>query len=194
MSFEIGKRRHRLNEIWDKLATVILLAAYLVVSLPSQAQSPKASFKFMGESYFHRFTKGDLSEFTPSGQADLKKWQDMITVNRYPDAKDGEALARAANAVLETYKQNGATIVRTDSIPRTTSKPAEHLIVALFKRPEFTETAFARFLMTPKVGASIVYSRRFYGEKSGNQMGDWLTKNGEKTEKALMAMSSVPRN
>src|SRR5215470_18785344 len=51
------------------------------------------AFSFAGVEYFHRFTKDDQHEFTPNGQEDLSAWTDMVTINIYRKAKDGEALA-----------------------------------------------------------------------------------------------------
>lgn len=156
-------------------------------------QSEKPSFTFAKQGYVHRFTKDTLHEFTPKGKPDLKKWIDMVTVNEYADAKDGDGLAAKANAVLDNYKAAKAMVIKTDSKPRTPTKPAEHLIVVLFPRPDFIEAAFARFVMNNGVGASVVYSHRIYGKKAGDAMSSWLKTNGEKTEKELMAMPSVPK-
>lgn len=158
---------------------------------PPPAEKP--SFTFAKQGYVHRFTKDALHEFTPKGKPDLKKWTDMVTVNEYADAKDGDGLAAKANAVLENYKAAKAMVIKTDSKSRTPTKPAEHLIVVLFPRPDFIEAAFARFVMNEGVGASVVYSHRIYGKKAGDAMSTWLKANGEKTEKELMAMPSVPK-
>lgn len=96
--------------------------------------------------------------------------------------------------MLETYKAAQAKVVRINSVPRTASKAAEYFIVVLFPRPTFIEASFARFVMSGGVGASIVYSHRIYGGKVGDAMSKWLLANGEKTEKALMAMPSVPKH
>lgn len=153
----------------------------------------KPTFTFAKQSYVHRYSKGNLHEFTPKNQPDLKKWKDMVTVNHYPDAKDGDGLAGKANAVLENYKANKAIVVRTNSVPRTDNKPAEHLIVVAFPRPDFIEAAFARFILRDGVGVSVVYSHRIYGKKVGDAMNQWLKANGEKIEKELMAMPSIPK-
>jgi hypothetical protein len=105
----------------------------------------KPAFSFQGVEYFHRWSKADQHEFTPAGQEDLKKWTDMITLNAYSDARDGDALAAKANAVLENYTRNKARVLKTNSVPRTANKEAEHLIAVVFGRPEFIEVAFARF-------------------------------------------------
>ena len=147
---------------------------------------------FSGVDYFHRWSKGEQHEFTPLGQEDLKKWADMITLNGYPDVRDGDALAAKANAVLENYTNNRARVLKTSSVPRTADRPAEHLIAVVFGRPEFIEVAFARLKMIDGVGCSIVYSHRIYGEKIGDQMSAWLSANGPKVEKALMVWSAIP--
>jgi len=160
----------------------------------AQGADAKAAFTFDKVEYFHRYTKGSLHEFTPKGQSDLKKWTEMFTINDYPAVKDGDALARSASSVLETYKANQAMVVRTDSVPSTPAKPAEHLVVVLFPRKEFIEVAFTRFLLDKDAGASLVYSHRIYGTKAGNVMSEWLKKNGERIEKALMAIPGVPKH
>jgi hypothetical protein len=152
----------------------------------------KPAFAFGGIGYFHRWSQNDQHEFTPTGQDDLEKWSDMITINRYPSAHDGDALAVKANAVLENYKSHGGRLLRTNSIPRTPARPAEHFIAVVFGRPNFIETAFARFKLVDRVGCSIVCSHRIYGEKIGDQMSKWLNDNGPKIEKMLMDWNNNP--
>jgi hypothetical protein len=147
---------------------------------------------FGGVGYFHRWSQNDQHEFTPTGQDDLEKWSDMITINVYPTAHDGDALAVKANAVLENYKSHGGRVLRTDSVPRTPDRPAEHFIAVVFGRPNFLEMAFGRFKLVDGVGCSIVYSHRIYGEKVGDQMSKWLNDNGPKIEKLLMDWNNSP--
>jgi hypothetical protein len=159
----------------------------------SSPNEKSAAFSLANIPYFHRYTKGDLHEFTPKGQDDLKKWTDMVTINYYSNATDGEALASAANTVLQNYKTNKAMVLKTSSVPRTPDKPAEHLIVVLFPRPEFIEAVFARFRMHEGVGTSVVYSHRIYGAKAGDPMSAWLKKNGPTVEKNLMSWNAMPK-
>ena len=151
-----------------------------------------AAFVFADVKYFHRFTKADLHEYTPDRQEDLKRWTDMVTINYYRQAKDGETLAATANRVLENYKANKAMVFKTDSIPRSKDKPTEHLVVVIFPRPDFIEVAFARFKMHKGLGMSVIYSHRIYGNKSGNEMSVWLEKNGPTTEMNLMKWNPAP--
>ena len=162
------------------------------IAAPIGPQKKAAAFSFSGVPYFHRFTKGDQHEYTPSGQEDLKAWKDMVTILYYPRVKDGEALAATANAVLENYKAARGMVLRTASVPRTKDKPAEHLVAVVFGRPEFIEVAFARFRMRDGIGNSVVYSHRIYGKKAGNAMSAWLKKNGPATEKKLMEWDAMP--
>lgn len=177
-------------------ACFVLLCAQTPVSalaLQSTNTNEKpAAFSFAGVAYFHRFTVNDQQEFTPRGQENLETWTDMVTMHRYPQAKTGEALAAIANAVLENYKANGATVVRTDSVPRTKAKPAEHLIVVMFKRREFTEIAFARFKMNAGVGTAAIYSHRAYGKTAGDVIGTWIERNAEAIERTLMTWNATP--
>jgi hypothetical protein len=145
----------------------------------------QAAFEFQDVDYFHRWSGGTQHEFTPAKQEDLDHWTDMITVNTYPDVSDGEKLAGTANAILGNYQRAGK-VLRTNSVPATDGKPAEHFIAVMFNRPDFAEAAFARVKLHDGKGHSFVYSHRFYGTKAADEMGEWLKANGEKTEKALM--------
>jgi hypothetical protein len=116
----------------------------------------------------------------------------MITMNVYPDAHDGDALAAKANAVLENYKSHKGMVLKADSVPRPPERPAEHFIAVVFGRPNFIEVAFARFKLVNGLGCSIVYSHRIYGEKIGDQMSAWLKNNGAEKEKALMEWNDIP--
>jgi hypothetical protein len=174
----------------------IFLAQYVVSELLPTAAGKKGKagvFSFAGVEYFHRFTKDDEHEYTPDGQEDLKAWTDMVTIQVYRKAKDGEGLAATANAVLENYKANRALVVKTDSVPRTRDKPAEHLIVVIFARPEFIEAAFARFRMHDGLGSAVIYSHRIYGSRVGDQMSAWLKTNGPTKESTLMNWDAMPQ-
>lgn len=174
----------------------LALLCALTVGSPASPVGPQkkkaAAFSFSGVPYFHRFSEGGQHEYTPSGQEDLKAWKDMVTIHHYPGVKDGEALAAAANAVLGNYKAAKGLILKTASVPRTKDRPAEHLVVAAFGRPGFTEAAFARFRLHSGVGTSVVYSHRVYGAKAGDTMSAWLKKNGPTTESSLMKWDAVP--
>ena len=169
-----------------------VLASVSLDRIAAAEDRGKAAFVFGGAGYFHRWSQNDQHEFTPTGQGDLQKWADMITVNVYPSAHDGDALAVKTNAVLENYKSHGARVLRTDSVPRTPDRSAEHFIAVVFGRPDFLEAAFARFNLVDGVGCSIVYSHRIYGAKVGDQMSKWLNDNGSKMEKTLMDWNSGP--
>ncbi len=95
------------------------------------AAPAKSAFTFRGVGYLHRWSMNGQYEFTPEGQQDLEKWSDMITMNVYPDAHDGEASASKANAVLENYKSHQGMVLKTNSVPRTSDRPAEHFIAVV---------------------------------------------------------------
>jgi hypothetical protein len=173
-----------------KLALCVAALGWSAVPAASSAVEPAFVFRDVG--YFHRWSQNEQHEFTPAKQEDLKKWSDMMTVNAYPGVDDGESLAATANAVLENYKKHQAKVLKTNSVPRTADRPAEHFIAVVFGRPDFIEVAFARFKLVEEKGFSFVYSHRIYGEKIGDQMSAWLSANGEAVEKALMEWSSYP--
>lgn len=153
------------------------------------------SFSLAGVPYFHRWSQGNQHEYTPKDQEDLEKWIDMVTLVVYPKVTDPRGLALTANTLLDNYqvtKSAKVVVLKTDSVPATKAKPAEHLIVALLATDTFIELAFTRLRLRKGVGGSVVYSRRFYGENVGDAAMAWVKKNGPATEKALLAWDAVP--
>jgi hypothetical protein len=144
------------------------------------------AFSFRQVEYFHRWSQAEQHEFTPAKQENLEHWTEMITINGYAGVDEGEKMAGTANAVLGNYRSHKGKILRTNSVPATDERPAEHFISVLFTRPDFAEAAFARFKLVDGKGYSFVYSHRIYGDKAGDEMNGWLKGNGEKIEKALM--------
>jgi hypothetical protein len=186
---------------WVRFRTVRIHAWLLILlalgCIPLDAQQiqttgTKRAFVFDGVGYLPRWSKNNQHEFTPEGQEDLEKWSDMITMNVYPDAHDGDALAAKTNSVLENYKSHHGKVLRTNSLPRTPDRPAEHFIAVVFARQNFIEVAFARFKVVDGTGCSIVCSHRIYGEKVGDQMSAWIDHNGAKIERTLMEWNNVP--
>ncbi|HVF70283.1 MAG TPA: hypothetical protein VM940_01630 [Chthoniobacterales bacterium] len=156
------------------------------------APNEKRAFVLRSVDYFHRWSQNDQHEFTPAGQEDLEKWADMVTINVYPDVHDGDALAVTANAVLANYKNAQAKVLKTDSRPRTSDRPAEHFIAVVFGRPDFIEAVFARIRLVDGTGCAVIYSHRIYGAKIGDEMSAWLKDNGPEMEKALMDWAPSP--
>jgi hypothetical protein len=179
-----------------KLSPIIGLAVGLIaLCVASSAVEPPAStppFSFNGAQYLHRWSGKDQYEFTPPGQEDLNHWSDMITVDPYPTAKDGDALAAMANGVLANYKKDHGKILGTHSVPRTADHPAEHFVAAVLGAPGFLEAVFVRFRMADGIGCAYVYSHRFYGPAVGMEMAAWLKANGPLTETALMSAQGLP--
>jgi hypothetical protein len=173
------------------LLVTLLLTVPAGVPVRSEPSEGRA-FALGDVDYFHRWSQNDQHEFTPQGQDDLEKWTDMVTINIYRDAHNGDALAAKANSVLANYEEAQAKVLKTDSRPRTADRPAEHLIVAVFARPTFVEVAFARLELSEGVGCSVVYSHRIYGEKIGDEMSAWLKEKGAETEKTLMQWAPFP--
>jgi hypothetical protein len=146
---------------------------------------------FAGVEYFQRWSTDSQNEFTPAGQEDLDRWADMVTILRYRNVAEDEGLAATANAVLENYKVNGAMVSKTNSVPQTKDRPAEHFVAVVFSRPEFSEAVFARFRMAEGFGSSIIYSHRIYGREIGEQMKAWLQENSPRIEDELLSWQPI---
>jgi hypothetical protein len=162
------------------------------VPLPQGNSKTKVTLKFNQTEYIHRWSQNGQNEFTPAGQENLEKWTDMVTIIFYPQASDGDSLARIANQVLENYKDTKGIILKTSSVPRTAERPAEHFIAAVLGRPTFLEAVQARFKLVDGNGVGIIYSHRIYGKEVGPQMSTWLKQNGPTLENVLMAWEWAP--
>jgi hypothetical protein len=174
------------------LVALSMLAPGALAKEPARpAQAAAQKLNFSGVEYVHRWSKNGQNEFTPSAQSDLKTWRDMVTVNVNERVATGDQLAALANGVVGNYGKAGE-IVRTDSKPRTQTAEAEHFIAAMLHAPGLTEAVFARVMLVEGKGAVVVYSHRAYGEHSDEVIGGWMDRNGEATERALMAWTGMP--
>ena len=176
------------------LAFVAAIGSFGTVSLTAQstrAAAPAITLSLAGTDYLHRWSKGGQHEFTPQGQEDLTKWDTMLTLNVHEPVRTGDQLADAANRLVGNYQRAGK-ILRTDSKPRTDKAEAEHFVAAILISREFLEAAFARVVLHDGEGLIVVYSKRVYGAKAGNEMSAWLEKNGPEAERQLLAWTSLP--
>jgi hypothetical protein len=178
---------------WIVVAGLLLHCSVLAGAdaLASSRPESAAALSFGGKLYHHRWSKGGQHEFTPDGNEDLSRWRDMVTVNTHDAVRNGEQLAALANSIRGDYQAHGK-ILRTDSKPRTPQRPAEHLIVAVFGRPEFIEAVFARIVLVDGTGVAAVYSHRIHGKEAAGLMGEWLAAHGPSIERTLMAWDGIP--
>ena len=172
-------------------ALLSLFCAVAIAQTGSGAGTGANRINFGGQDYVHRWSKDGQHEYTPPDEPDLKKWHRMVTIIVHEKVKNGEDLAKLANAVLGNYERVGK-VVRTDSKPRTSTTEAEHLVVVIFGRPGFVEAAFARVKLVAGVGTVTVFSRRDYGDSAKKTIGDWLIQNGTPVETTLMTWEKMP--
>jgi hypothetical protein len=174
------------------LIRALPLAGLTMAMMPGTgAAAPAATLRFRNQDYLHRWSRQGQHEFTPADQPDLQAWRDMVTVNQHRAVRSGEQLAELANSVLGNYQRHGK-ILRTNSIPRSTQKPAEHFAAAALGQPRFIEAVFARFVLREGQGQVLVVSHREYGERVGPAASAWLAQHGTAIEQALMAWDRWP--
>lgn len=150
-----------------------------------------ARVPFNRSDYFHRWSKNGTNEFTPQGEEDLNAWKSMLTIIVYDTVRTGDDLAGVANRVLGAYQARGR-VVKTDSKPRTGDREAEHFVAVVLADPKFLEAVFARFLLFERTGIVVLFAKRVYGGRVGDDMSAWLVKNGPAVEEALMSWKGIP--
>jgi len=180
--------------IRNPLLSLVAAAAVLAsaAGLAAEPAKPATRISFSGVEYVHRWSKNGQNEFTPAAQPDLDAWREMVTINVNERVGNGDQLAALANGVVNNYSAAGQ-IVRTNSKPRTGAHEAEHFIAAMLHAKGVTEAVFARIVLLEGKGVVLVYSHRAYGAKSAETIGDWMARNGEATERALMAWNGAPK-
>lgn len=155
----------------------------------------KPAFQFKETNFYFRWTNGKLFEFTPSGQANLNTYSDMVSVLVYRDVKTPDNLAAQANAVLQNYKDHNGVVLKTSSVPVTSEKPAEHFLAVMLADEGVVEGTFARFMLLGGMGYAVLYAHRIYGpvlHDNSEALGKWENANGPAVEDALMKFVSVP--
>lgn len=175
-----------------KFALSIMFILFSGVSFAAEQQEvtkENNQILFNGVAYIYRWSQSGQYEFTPKEQENLESWNDMLTIWRYPQIKNGEELAQAANSVLGNYQKNNGKIITTNSVPKTDQKPAEHFIAAVIGSPEFLEFVEARFVLVNNCGYSVIYSHRVYGKRVGNEMSQWMESNGPVFQNQLMSLN-----
>ena len=174
----------------DLLGAAMALAVGTAGAAPT-GEAERLKIAFRGTGFVHRWSKADQHEFTPAPDTDLSSWSDMITLNVHAKARQGEQLADVANQVVANYQRHGKVLL-TRSEPRTATRPAEHLIVAVLGGPQLREAAFARCLLHDGVGLVAVVSHRAYGPTAEAEMNRWLAAQGQATEQALTTWATLP--
>ena len=169
---------------------LILVALVSPIALAKDAKPMKLSFA--GEDYVHRSTFAGRSDFTPASQPDLKKFRDRMTVVVRENVTSSDQLGTIANNLVATVSDVGE-IVRTESRPNPVTGETEHFIAAKLEGPGFTQAAFGRVALVEGKGMAIVYTHRTYGEHSSESSTGWMDRNGESTERALMAWTGMPK-
>jgi hypothetical protein len=180
--------------IRDRLLCLVAAAGVLAsaAAFAKEPAKPSAKVTFSSVEYLHRWSMNGQNEFTPAAQPDLKTWRDMVTIIVNERVTNGEQLAQLANGVVDNYGKAGQ-VVRTDSKPRTSNAEAEHFIAAVLQAPGLAEAVFARVVMVEGRGVIVVYSHRDYGPHAVTSTAGWMDRNGEKTERALMSWTGIPK-
>lgn len=152
------------------LAVVASHAADARQVAPSQQPaSAQPALDFDGKRYLHRYSKDGQHEFTPAGQEDLQRWQEMMTLVVKADF-DAERRRQWAEAMAAVYKEKGL-LIQADQPPG-----GEYRMLGVLSAPGVVEVNFVRVMPYGSGAMAVMVQRRFYGEES-RQMADWVRDN-----------------
>lgn len=169
--------------------SLALTSALLTLAAPQSAQAQQAAaapksangqqtLNFDGKRYLHRYSKNGQHEFTPAGQEDLQRWQEMLTLVMRPGA-DAENTRQWAEAMAAGYKEKGL-LVQADQPPG-----GEYRMLGVLGAPGMTEVNFVRVMPHGSGAMTVLVQRRFYGEES-RQMADWVRDNSPRLSGLLV--------
>jgi len=159
---------------------------------PATAKAAPAKLNFGGQEYVFRTSINNRWDFTPASQPDPKAWRDRVTIVVRENVTTGAELSSIAGNLFATVGDVGE-IVRTDSVPNAQTHETDHFMAARLEGKGFTQAAFGRVALVEGKGMAIVYSHRSYGEHSTESSTGWMDRNGEGTERELMAWTGMPK-
>lgn len=171
------------------LTVAVLLSATVLAVQASDTQLLKLNFG--GLEYQHRWSQRGQHEFTPEGQEDLARWQDMLTVNVHEAVTSDEQLKELAMSVLSNYRRVGK-VLRAASGAKSERDSVEYFVAALLGNSQSMEAVFARIVLINNTGFVLARSRRGYGSDAAQRIGEWVQSNGTSIERSLLEWNSVP--
>lgn len=140
---------------------------------------------FEGIKYHLRTHQDGKYVFTPSGQENLERWTDRITLTYDAKVTDGKSLAEKAIAWWQTNRSAAAHVLDINYVPRLDQMPARkdalYITRTILARPEndYDEFAFTTIRIVEGVGATARYSHREYrtGASSMERNTAWVRTN-----------------
>lgn len=180
-----------LSLIIKAVLLILIIPATLVTGEINSATNKKA-IQFNGQSFYYRWSDKNQHEFTPKGQQDLSKWEDMMTINHYPKIVYDDKLLDVANSTYTLYKKHGGVILKVDTRPKTRNSFAEYYITAVFHYPKYSEAVFVKFSIKSRIGTASIYSHRIHGENVQETMDLWIKVNGLNLETKLESWTDIP--
>lgn len=159
-----------------------------------QKKADSSSLTFRDKEFIHRYSKGSLHEFTPEGQEDLSKWNDMLSIVHIGEAKNEEELKKLSDGLFKFYKQSGGKLFGMRVQDKTKDSPSEYLGGIIFAKENMTEYVKTKVVLRDGKVYALVYSHRFYLQiaKSQEAIKQWLTDNEEKNIYAMWDWKKFP--
>jgi hypothetical protein len=170
-------------------------AAAQTATNSATAEAKLATVSFHGETYFHRWSQNGQHEFTPSGQADLKRWKDMVTVRVFEQVTNEAQFTGMVRATVANYKKVGVINRVMERPKKTPDGVDEVVVVATLRAGNIIEFVAARFLMRDGVGTLYVASHREYTDDQGIDStleGDYVKNKLGRVVNALAVWDGAP--
>ena len=183
---------------WNAFPTKAKLDELVAKSAKARTEREKNdkrfSLTFRKKDYIHRHSQGKLHEFTPRGQADLAKWEDMLSIVLLGEAKTEEDVKKLSDGAFNFYKQAGGRLFGMRKQDKTDKASAQYLGSVFFMKKTFSEYVKMKVLVRNEKVYALMYSHRFHLDPVKNQdvIKQWLTDNEERNIHAMWAWNDFP--
>jgi len=152
------------------------------VESPEAVRASAQSVIFAGIKYYLRAHQNDQYIFTPSGQENLGRWTDMITLAYDPKVTEGKQLAEKAITWWQLNRDARVHFVQINYVPRLDQIPARgdalYLTATVLDRPnhDFDEFAYTTIRLVEGKATTARYSHREYrtGFSSPERTTAWV--------------------
>ncbi|WP_415884891.1 hypothetical protein ACMXYO_09470 [Neptuniibacter sp. QD37_6] len=147
------------------------------------AKPPAVTFN--GDEYAYRATESSAHQYTPTDQADLSSYKDMISFTFSEEVKTKSDLKPFAEKFLAAYNGKGK-IIKAIAGPDPRD-PSLFLLATMTTSDKSSEANMFLIRVENEAGVVMNYSHHIYGKDQSKAVMDWFNANGHKMESTLMS-------
>lgn len=170
-----GQPRHTAGSSFKGLDMHARLLALAFAVAPLAAAAAPPSKVRIGETvYEHRWSDGDFHEFTPTGQDDLDRYSEMITLPPSPAGRTAADLERYTDEKATTTRTRGGEVLSQRCEPATPTHVPDCTLLVVYAKPDHVELAVSKHMAAAGTIVPVLFAHREYGEGAGQRAQAWM--------------------